>query len=591
MKRWRKYAAGLLLMAGVAPQVRAQAVVPAAPPAAAVPVAGAPVAAPAPAPANLWSFICLTPEQKLACKEKICNCALGQMLNNGLKPMGAFSGGIIGPFCPEVRLADLAKPADSAEGAAARIKADEADAKARREAVRYLGTVDCNYWPEAQEALAAALRGDRNECVRLEAAYALLRGCCCTKITIKALLISVSGSDEDGFPRENSERVRAVAHGALGRCLACYTEVVPVVESKDGGKEPPPPKPGEPIPPPKPGEVPKSEAKPSGTPDRLPANIGQQMTPAEFYKRAQSQPREQLIEECQRVLGRPLPVSSAAPVQPERVGGSIAQILQHAFSGSSAAPAPVPAPAPAHTSAEPPAAVTKQPPPKVALPGKTTTTTLTFVEPSATSATVTPKIDMTSTVVATPAKPAPAVDKQSADKWAPTQSPAPAVPTQSAVSPVQTSPQARAVPPSPVAVYAAAQSAPGLYTTTAKAPAAQANNGLNMTLGEVVKTLSESPHPEYRVWAADNLATVDGWTNPEVVQALARAARTDQTPSVRAACVRTLGRMRCATMPVLSAIQSAKGDPDPRVRQEADQALQLVSPEGMGLTPPASGGR
>src|SRR5262249_46988971 len=250
-------------------------------------------------------------------------------------------GGIIRTIGPEVKAADLAKPADSAEGAAARAKADEAAAKARREAVRFLGTVDCNYWPEAQEALANALRGDRNECVRLEAAHALLRGCCCTKLTIKALLISVSGSDEDGFPRENSERVRAVAHGALGRCLACYTEVVPVVEGK-AGKEPPPPKSGELVAPPKPGEVPKSEAKPSGTPDRLPANIGQQMTPAEFYKRAQSQPREQLIEECQRVLSRPLPVSSAAPVQPERVGGSIAQILQHAVSRSSAAPAPAP---------------------------------------------------------------------------------------------------------------------------------------------------------------------------------------------------------------------------------------------------------
>src|SRR5262249_55617453 len=135
-----------LLMAGVAPQVRAQAVAPAAPAA----VAGAPAAAPAAAPANLFSFICPTPEQKQACKEKICNCALGQMLNNGLKPMSTMTGGIIPTICPEVKAADLAKPADSAEGAAARAKADEAAAKARREAVRFLGTVDCNYWPEAQ---------------------------------------------------------------------------------------------------------------------------------------------------------------------------------------------------------------------------------------------------------------------------------------------------------------------------------------------------------------------------------------------------------------------------------------------------------
>jgi len=590
MKRWKKYAAGLLLVAGVSPQVRAQVPAAAAAPAAA-PAAAAPAAAPA--PANLFSFICPTPEQKAACKEKICNCALGQMLNSGLKPVGAFSGGIIGPFCPEVKAADLAKPADSAEGAAARIKADEAAAKARREAVRYLGTVDCNYWPEAQEALAAALRGDRNECVRWEAAYALLRGCCCTKLTIKALVICVGRSDEDGFPRENSERVLATAHAALAHCLACYTEVVPVVEVKDGGKEPPPPRPGEPVPPPKPGEVPKSEAKPSGTPDRLPANIGQQMTPAEFYKRAQSQPREQLIEECQRVLSHPLPASSTTPpAAQERVGGSVFQILQHAFSEPSVAPAPAPAPAPAHTTAEPPPAVTKQPPPKVTLPTKTTTTTVTFVEPPPPPAAPAPKIDVPPPAVATPptvipTPSTPAKSSPAVEKWVPAQAAAPTVPP--------ATPQPHVLPPSPVAKYVEAQNAPGLYTSAAKAPAAQpaapGNNGLNMTLGQVVKTLGESPHPEYRVWAADNLATVDGWTNPDVVQALARAARTDQTPAVRAACVRTLGRMRCATMPVMSAVQGAKADPDPRVRQEADQALQLISPEGAGHSSAASGGR
>ena len=61
MKKWKRYAAGLLLLTGWSSQVHAQAVVPVAP-VAAVPVA--PVAAPAAAPANLWSFFCMTPEQK-----------------------------------------------------------------------------------------------------------------------------------------------------------------------------------------------------------------------------------------------------------------------------------------------------------------------------------------------------------------------------------------------------------------------------------------------------------------------------------------------------------------------------------------------
>ena len=116
----------------------------------------------------------LPPGAKAACKERFCRSPLGNLVNNMLKPVGAFSGGMVGSCCPPALPSDLAKPPDSAEGAAARIKADEAEAKARRAAVRYLGTVDCHYWPEAQAALIIALRADRNECVRLEAALALV---------------------------------------------------------------------------------------------------------------------------------------------------------------------------------------------------------------------------------------------------------------------------------------------------------------------------------------------------------------------------------------------------------------------------------
>jgi len=134
------------------------------------------------------------------------------------------SGGLIPPFCPLTpSAAQLADP--GAEGAAAAIMLDEAGAKARRAAVRYLGTVDCHYWPEAEDALVAALRGDRNECVRWEAALALGRGCCCTKKTIEALTIVVSCSDRDGAPKETSHRVHAAAAAALDHCLECYASV------------------------------------------------------------------------------------------------------------------------------------------------------------------------------------------------------------------------------------------------------------------------------------------------------------------------------------------------------------------------------
>jgi hypothetical protein len=164
-----------------------------------------------------------------------------------LQPVSAFSGGLINNPCLKPSLADLAKPADSADGAAARVKADEMAAKERRAAVRYLGTVECNRWPEAEMALINSLRGDRNECVRLEAAWVLGRGCCCTPKIVAALSLTVSGSDRDGFPVERSERVRAVALASLNHCLACLAPQVPVpmgelpVQDKKGGEKEVPP--------------------------------------------------------------------------------------------------------------------------------------------------------------------------------------------------------------------------------------------------------------------------------------------------------------------------------------------------------------
>ena len=58
------------------------------------------------------------------------------------------------------------------------------------------------------------LRGDRNECVRLEAALALGRGCCCSRPVLEALVRTVSGDDRDGFPTERSPRVLAAAQQA-----------------------------------------------------------------------------------------------------------------------------------------------------------------------------------------------------------------------------------------------------------------------------------------------------------------------------------------------------------------------------------------
>lgn len=163
----------------------------------------------------------MTPDQKAACKKRWCECGLVQFLGVMIKPMTFATGGLIKPCCPgpdDVKPGDLAKPADSADGAAARIKEDEAGAKERRANVRYLGTVDCTRYPEAEQALINALRTDRNECVRWEAAIVLGHGCCCTRKTIEALKLTAAGSDKDGNPKETSGRVRAAAEASLYAC-------------------------------------------------------------------------------------------------------------------------------------------------------------------------------------------------------------------------------------------------------------------------------------------------------------------------------------------------------------------------------------
>src|SRR5437016_1696634 len=99
-------------------------------------------------------------------------------------------------LAPQLRAQVPALPdAIPAAAAAAKIKADEAAAKARVAAVEYLGTVDCHYWPDATDALIMALRADRNECVRFAAASVLNSGCCCNKKTIEALNITVAGTE------------------------------------------------------------------------------------------------------------------------------------------------------------------------------------------------------------------------------------------------------------------------------------------------------------------------------------------------------------------------------------------------------------
>jgi hypothetical protein len=173
-----------------------------------------------------------------ACIAKLCNSQLGLMANNMITgPVGSISGGFIPPLCPpaptpaQIAALNQAAPGGAA-ATAAKIKASEADAKARVAAVEYLGTVDCTRWKEATKALVNALRADTNECVRFAAARVLNSGCCCNKDTIEALKICVAGEDKDGNPPETSPRVKGAAFSALQNCLMKVPEVLPREEIK-----------------------------------------------------------------------------------------------------------------------------------------------------------------------------------------------------------------------------------------------------------------------------------------------------------------------------------------------------------------------
>jgi len=127
----------LALLIGLGIVAPAAAQVPPPPPPAVV----APVAA-APAPSwNIWSFLCMTPDQKFAIRTWWCQSCLGQLASSAMGPITGLSGGLAQNCCVlnAIELG-LQQPADSAVGAAAVIKKDEAAAAARRAAVRYLGT-------------------------------------------------------------------------------------------------------------------------------------------------------------------------------------------------------------------------------------------------------------------------------------------------------------------------------------------------------------------------------------------------------------------------------------------------------------------
>lgn len=150
-------------------------------------------------------------------KAKLRASPLGKLLKDMRKPLSQLSGGIV-PAEPKPNAVELQQP--GAAGSAAKIKKDQLEAPNRIAAIKALSKVDCNWYHEAQLELILALRTDRVECVRYEAALALSQCNCCSKAIVQALKICVAGTDIDGNPKENSPRVRDQAAIALEGCLS-----------------------------------------------------------------------------------------------------------------------------------------------------------------------------------------------------------------------------------------------------------------------------------------------------------------------------------------------------------------------------------
>jgi hypothetical protein len=516
MKTWQSYCTALAACAGLTVNLWAQA--PAAP---AAPAAATTVGAATPAPTGIAAQIISLQSLKASCLDKFCPTPLGQFVNNMTKPLSALSGGLLPGCCPVIPgAAELAKP--NSEGAAAKIKKDEAEAKARAAAVRYLGTVDCHWWPDAEVALVNALRVDKNECVRYEAALALGRGCCCTKDVMKALEICVKGGNEDGHPSENSERVRMAAVIALNHCLASAPTKTDGGEKTNGG------------------EKGKSEI----APEKLPEKTAQQGDANEvhiqltaYYVKQQSRPWPQIIEEARHALDTAVGRETQTTTLPTG-RRSLADIWERANAGSEVHEEIPMAP--------PPMPVIRETPREVV-----------------------PAVHTEKYGGLLPAlfrnnneAPKPAAD------WRP------ATPVKD--PPHKVAPQANELPPARVAP--AASVVPVMPTPVKEpplkvAPQTNLSDAEWLSVPKLLGVLKDSHTSAQREWAADCLGATDCKSNAMVLPSLMTAARTDASPNVRIACIHALVKLHATGSDVLGTLRALTSDKDANVQKEASQAL------------------
>lgn len=514
MKRFFWAAAAAVVLAGVAPGV-ASAQFAGGPAVPAVPQPPIPGAAPAGigAAGPRVGFFQRAKQNFGSCVQNLLQSPLGQLLNNLTKPLSALTGGVIPTLEKPPSVEDTKQP--GAGGAAALGKKDAAEAAKRRADVKYLGTLDCRYYPEATAALAAALRTDPSECVRYEAALALARGCCCNQTTIKALTAAVSGYEEDGNPGERSARVRCTAAAALERCLACYVQ-------SGGGADALKPDPD--CGPKK--EKPKEEDK------------GKEGTkPKEGVSApGNSPPTAKQVERAREVLSGFIEAYATT----EAMHGAKAATGSRKTPGILEAQAPMPTPTmtPVMT---PASYVARTPAPAPVLPGRTTDT-------------------VTARVPDAPA-PAPTLNRVKFKPEADTE------PAKEVTAPPVTGPVVPAVETTTPAVETkpAVEAQP---TVAADADAKAVEELVHKVL------LSESAAEQHA--AIRKLVKYDWTTHPLVASCLVAGAKSASTDAVRVDCIRHLAHLQMAHKDVLAALGELCSDTDPWVREEAGKACESL---------------
>jgi len=479
--------------------------------------------------------------------------------------------------------------------------------------------------------LINALRTDRNECVRLEAAYALGRGCCCNKLTIEKLRLTVEGSDKDGNPPETSMRVRAAAAAALNHCLTCVTEKL---QREEGLQE----------------EKPKPPAGGEGSKNNDSASYNRQiesMSMAQILQRARftlehadlsvhtqmvnpnrGPSHSGLVDVLQKAFTYSGPPSDGPQVireAPMTASTTIRPVPQPASSPpplvqpvknvkpmnyTPAVPAPQPTvPAPQQPVVKPVTPATSSAGPATPYQGSAASSRpvkLSFEASAfASSEPMKPEPQPSPIVFSHPVtpvqQPRPAVSSQPVT---PVQQPSPVVYNQPVMTVGQPNsvvssqsdkklPEKKLPEPMPVRQVAAelpgspfAKVTPISYQPAAVTPPAHGPSAADMQ--QMLSALNNSLYPDQRERAAGQLASADWRTSPQVVHALITGARKDPAAMVRVGCVRSLAKMNANTPTVIDTLQALRGDSDPRVRTEAGVALAaLARPSGARAVPTA----